>query len=185
MRAERMTALARHIIVLSLDPAFTAATQWLERTLDDSANRRIAIPEAYLATDATLILYHNVAKGLVVHPAVIRRHLQDELPFLASEAILVLAVRRGGDRQDLHERVRKHAMAAQARVKDQGETNDLIERIAADPAFRLSREELDALLDPARHVGRAPDQVDAFLRDHVQPLLDSTNVATTLEELRA
>jgi adenylosuccinate lyase len=185
MRAERMTALARHTIVLSLDPAFTAATQWLERTLDDSANRRIAIPEAYLTTDATLILYHNVAKGLVVHPAVIRRHLQDELPFLASEAILVLAVRRGGDRQDLHERIRKHAMAAQARVKDLGETNDLIERIAADPAFRLSREELDALLDPARHVGRAPEQVDAFLRDYVQPLLDTTNTATALEELRA
>jgi len=185
MRAERITALARHVIVLSLDPAFTAATQWLERTLDDSANRRIAIPEAYLAVDAILILYHNIANGFVVHPAVIRRHLLEELPFLATEAILVRAVRRGGDRQELHERLRRHAMAAQARVKDEGQANDLIDRIAGDAAFQLTRDELATLLDPARHVGRAPEQVDAFLREHVQPVLDSTTLHEPMEDLRA
>jgi adenylosuccinate lyase len=185
MRAERITALARHTITLSLDPAFTAATQWLERTLDDSANRRIAIPEAYLSTDATLILVHNVSAGLVVHPQVIRRHLAEELPFLASEAILMRAVRRGGDRQDLHERIRQHAMAAARRVKDEGLSNDMIERIAGDAAFGLDRAELDALLDPSRHVGRAPQQVDAFLRDHVQPVLDSNPETLQTPELRA
>jgi len=185
MRSERVTALARHVIALSIDPAFTAATQWLERTLDDSANRRIAIPEAYLAVDASLILVHNVASGLVVHPNVIRRHLTTELPFLASEAILVRAVRGGGDRQDLHERIRRHAMAAATRVKDDGAANDLIDRIAADPAFGLSRHELDELLDPARHIGRAPDQVDAFLRDHVVPILEQNPEIPQTPELRA
>jgi adenylosuccinate lyase len=184
MRAERITALARHVLTLSLDPAFTAATQWLERSLDDSANRRIAIAEAYLGVDAILILYHNVARGLVVHPAVIRRHLLDELPLLASEAILVRAVRRGGDRQDLHERMRRHAQAAATRVKDEGQPNDLIERIAADSAFGLSLTELQSLLDPARHVGRAPEQVDAFLRDHVQKILDENDTAEIIPELR-
>jgi adenylosuccinate lyase len=185
MRAERMTGLARHVITLSLDPAFTAATQWFERTLDDSANRRIAIAEAYLGVDAILILYHNVATGLVVHPGVIRRRFTDELPFLAAETILVRAVRQGGDRQDLHERFRRHAMVAAARIKDAGENNDLIERIAADPAFGLSRAELDALLDPALHVGRAPEQVDAFLRDHVDDRLDSDDAHAQASELRA
>jgi adenylosuccinate lyase len=185
MRTERVTALARHVIALSIDPAFTAATQWFERTLDDSANRRIAIPEAYLAVDASLILVHNVASGLVVHPNVIRRHLASELPFLASEAILVKAVRRGGDRQDLHERIRLHSMAAAKRVKDDGAANDLIDRIAADPAFGLGRQELDELLDPARHVGRAPDQVDAFLREHVDPILERNPEILQTPELRA
>src|SRR5690606_36417211 len=125
MRTERITALARHVIVLSMDPAFTAATQWLERTLDDSANRRVAIPEAYLGIDAVLLLLHNVAAGLVVRPGVIRRHLDEELPFMATETVLMHAVRRGGDRQDLHERIRRHSVAAAERVKDHGERNDL------------------------------------------------------------
>jgi adenylosuccinate lyase len=171
MRAERMTALARHVITLSLDPAFTAATQWLERTLDDSANRRIAIPEAFLTTDAILLLYQDVASGLVVRPAVIRRHLEEELPFLITEALLMRAVRRGGDRQDLHERIRRHAVAAAERVKEAGLPNDLVERLAADDMFGLSREEIEETLDATRHTGRATEQVDAFLRNTVEPLL--------------
>ncbi len=172
MRSERITALARHVIALSLDPAMTAATQWLERTLDDSANRRIAIPEAFLATDATLRLLHNVSSGLVVRQGVIRRHLDEELPFLATEPILMQAVRRGGDRQQLHERIRRYALAAAERVKEKGEANDLIERIAGDEEFGLSRVELEAALDPRHHIGRAPQQVDEFLKKSVKPILD-------------
>ncbi|MGH7575506.1 MAG: adenylosuccinate lyase [Longimicrobiales bacterium] len=171
MRAERMSAIARHVITLSIDPAFTAATQWLERTLDDSANRRIAIPEAYLGTDAILLLAHNVAAGLVVRPAVIRRRLEDELPFLVTETVLMRAVSRGGDRQDLHERIRTHAFAAAERIKNEGAANDLVDRIASDEAFRLRRAELDDMFDAARHVGRAPEQVDRFLDDVVEPVL--------------
>lgn len=185
MRAERITALARHVIALTIDPAFTAATQWLERTLDDSANRRIAIPEAYLATDAMLILVHNVSAGLVVRPAVIRRHLEDELPFMATEAILMHAVRAGGDRQALHERIRQHSMAAADRVKDDGEKNDLADRIAGDAAFGLSRADIETVLDPARHVGRAPQQVDTFIREHVEPLLARHTISDDAPELRA
>ncbi|MGH7501226.1 MAG: adenylosuccinate lyase [Longimicrobiales bacterium] len=171
MRAERINALARHVLALTIDPAFTAASQWLERTLDDSANRRIAIPEAYLATDAVLIILHNVAAGLVVRPAVIRRHLAEELPFLATEAVLMRAVKRGGDRQSLHERIRQHAVAAGERLKQGDGVNDLIDRIANDAAFGLTRDDLDAALDPTRHVGRAPEQVDHFLENHVAPVL--------------
>jgi adenylosuccinate lyase len=185
MRAERINALARHTIALSLDPAMTAAAQWLERTLDDSANRRIAIPEAYLATDASLLILHNVAAGLIVRPAVIRRRLEEELPFLVTEAILMRAVRRGGDRQDLHERIRQHAVAAANRLKEHGGTNDLVERIAADAAFGLTREEVLDTMDPSRHVGRAPEQVDAFLRDHVEPVLERYGVSEAVPELRA
>jgi adenylosuccinate lyase len=177
MRAERIGALARHVIALSIEPAYTAATQWLERTLDDSANRRITIPEAYLGVDAILLLVHGIAAGLVVRPGVIRRHLEDELPFLATEAILMRAVKRGGDRQALHERIRRHALAAAERVKDEGAPNDLTERIAGDPAFGLARAEIDALLDPVRHIGRAPAQVDLFLAEHVEPILaDSADI---------
>jgi adenylosuccinate lyase len=184
MRAERITALARHVMVLSLDPAFTAATQWLERTLDDSANRRIAIPEAFLGVDAILLILHNVCAGLVVRPAVIRRHLADELPFMATEAILMQAVKRGGDRQALHERLRQHSIAAAEQVKEQGERNDLVDRIEADRAFGLSRAELDALLDPARHTGRAAVQVDAFLAEHVTPLLREGTHEPEVTELK-
>jgi adenylosuccinate lyase len=186
MRTERVCALARHVITLSMDPAFTAATQWFERTLDDSANRRIAIPEAYLGTDAVLILVHNVAAGLVVHRAVIARRLADELPFLATEAILMHAVRRGGDRQDLHERIRRHSMAAAARIKDEGAANDLPSRIAGDAAFGITEAEITGLLDPVRHTGRSAEQVDTFLRDHVEPVLERyDDVSTLTTELRA
>ncbi len=185
MRAERITALARHVITLTIDPAFTAATQWLERTLDDSANRRIAIPEAYLATDAILLLVHNVSAGLVVRPEVIRRHLDEELPFMATEAILMHAVRAGGDRQQLHERIRQHSMAAAEVVKDRGEENDLAQRIAADRSFGMSAGEVQEVLDPRRHTGRAAEQVDAFLQDHVQPILDRYQVSDAAPELKA
>ncbi len=184
MRAERITGLARHVIALSIDPAFTAATQWLERTLDDSANRRIAIPEAYIGTDAILLLAHNVSAGLVVRPAVIRRHLLDELPFMATEPILMRAVKAGGDRQELHERIRRHSVAAANRVKDDGAPNDLIERIAADPAFGLSRAALEETLDPARHTGRAAEQVDHFLATHVAPVLARHPAEAGVPELR-
>ena len=184
MRTERVTALARHVMVLSLDPAFTAGTQWLERTLDDSANRRIAIPEAYLGVDAILLILHNVFSGLVVRPAVIRRHLEDELPFMATEAILMHAVKRGGDRQSLHERIRLHSIAAAEQVKEHGARNDLVDRIAGDDAFGLARTELDALLDPARHTGRAAFQVDRFLAEHVEPVLRDTTPALETTELK-
>ncbi len=185
MRAERITALARHVIALTIDPAFTAATQWLERTLDDSANRRIAIPEAYLATDAILLLAHNVSAGLVVRPEVIRRHLAEELPFMATEAILMHAVRAGGDRQELHERIRQHSIAAAEAVKDRGERNDLAERIAADNSFGLSGDDVQQVLDPQRHTGRAAQQVDTFLREHVQPILGRYQATDAPPELKA
>jgi adenylosuccinate lyase len=185
MRTERIDSLARHVIVLSLDPAFTAATQWLERTLDDSANRRIAIPEAYLATDACLLLVHNVAAGLVVRPAVIRRHLDAELPFMATETILMRAVSRGGDRQQLHERIRRHSIAAADHLKDGGEVNDLADRITADTAFGLTAAEVDDALDPRRHIGRAPVQVDNFLREQVEPALKRWKVDEPAPELSA
>ncbi|MFW6200995.1 MAG: adenylosuccinate lyase [Gemmatimonadota bacterium] len=179
MRAERMSALARHVLALTVDPAFTAATQWLERTLDDSANRRIAIPEAYLATDATLLLYHNVAAGLVVRPGMIRRHLEEELPFLATEAVLMRAVKRGGDRQALHERIRRHAFAAAERVKEEGAANDFVGRVAGDEAFGLDAEEIEAELDPARFTGRAAEQVDEFLDGRVEPVLERYGTGDT------
>jgi adenylosuccinate lyase len=185
MRAERINALARHVIALSLDPAMTAAAQWLERTLDDSANRRIAIPEAYLSVDAVLLILHNVASGLVVRPAVIRRRLEQELPFLVTEAVLMRAVLRGGDRQDLHERIRQHAVAAADRMKEEGAPNDLIERIERDANIGLTGEELRETLDPALHVGRAPEQVDIFLRDHVDPILERHEMVFAVPELRA
>lgn len=185
MRTERITALARHVIALTIDPAFTAATQWLERTLDDSANRRIAIPEAYLGIDAVLLLQHNVSAGLVVRPGVIRRHLDDELPFMATETILMHAVRRGGDRQDLHERIRLHSVAAAERVKDHGERNDLIERIIGDAQFGMHRAEIEGMLDPARFTGRAAEQVDIFLKKEVEPVLEKMSGEDAVPELRA
>ncbi len=171
MRAERICALARHVITLYQDPAMTAATQWLERTLDDSANRRLSIPDSYLTLDGALVLAENVASGLVVHPAVIRKNLEEHLPFMAMETVLMLAVENGGDRQELHERIRKHAFAAAARMKE-GEPSDLVERVAGDPAFGMDEEALEGILDPQRFVGRAPQQVDAFLNDWVAPALE-------------
>ena len=171
MRAERICALARHVIVLAQDPAFTAATQWLERTLDDSANRRISIPDAFLTLDGCLVLLENVARGLIVNSQVIRRNLAEHLPFMAAETILMHATKQGGDRQDLHERIRRHSMAAARRMKEEGADADLLDRIAEDDAFGLSRDELEALADPVRFVGRAPEQVERFLQRDVAPVL--------------
>jgi adenylosuccinate lyase len=185
MRAERISALSRHVIALTIDPAFTAATQWLERTLDDSANRRIAIPEAYLSIDAILLLLHNISAGLIVRPAVIRKHLEDELPFMATEGIMMDAVKRGGNRQDLHEAIRQHSIAAADQVKDHGERNDLVDRIAADKTFGMTREAIDALLDPSKYVGRAPQQVDRFLEEHVVPLIREHGETDIAPELKA
>ena len=185
MRTERITALARHVLTLTMNPAFTAANQWFERTLDDSANRRIALGEAYLATDAILLLVHNVAAGLEVHAAVIRDRLEHEMPFLATEAILMHAVRQGGDRQDLHERIRQHAVAAADRLKTEGGDNDLPDRIAGDDAFGLDREQILAILDPERHIGRAAQQVDAYLVELTPILAETEADAGEPPELRA
>ncbi len=185
MRAERITGLARHLITLSIDAGFTAATQWFERTLDDSANRRIALAEAYLTADAVLLLAHNVAAGLVVRPDVIRRRLEQEIPFLATEAILMHAVKRGGDRQDLHERIRQHSVAAADRLKERGDENDLPGRIAGDPAFEMTEAEVRGILDPKLHVGRSAEQVEAFLVE-IRPILEeATATADATPELRA
>ena len=172
MRSERICALARYVISDAMNPAMTASTQWFERTLDDSANKRIAMSEAFLAVDAILNLYENVASNLVVHPKVIEKHIMEELPFMATENILMDAVKKGGDRQELHERIRTHSLAAGSRVKDEGLPNDLLERIAADPAFGLSREDVLAHLDPADYIGCCPQQVERFLQDDIQPVLD-------------
>ena len=172
MRSERIASLARYVIADATNPAVTAATQWFERTLDDSANKRISIPEAFLATDAILELYINIVSGLVVYPKMIEKRLNDELPFMATENILMAAVKKGGDRQELHERIRQHSMAAGKVVKVEGKPNDLLERIAADPAFGMTIEELRAELVPQNFVGRAPQQVAQFLAQDVQPILD-------------
>jgi adenylosuccinate lyase len=168
MRAERICGLARFVMSLESSAAQTMATQWLERTLDDSANRRLTLPQAFLAIDAVLILYQNIASGLVVYPQVIALHLAAELPFMATENILMAAVAQGGDRQELHERIRRHSLAAAAVVKQQGGKNDLIERLREDPAF--AGVDLTIALDPARFVGRAPEQVDEFLAEVVEPI---------------
>ncbi len=171
MRTERICALARYVMTDSLNPAITASCQWLERTLDDSANKRISIPEAFLATDGLLSLYENVADGLVVYPKVIEQHLNKELPFMATENILMDAVKQGGDRQQLHEQIRVHSMAASRVIKEEGGENDLLERIAADPAFGVTLEQLQTILRPERYVGRAPEQTEEFLQEQVQPVL--------------
>ncbi len=176
MRAERICALARHVITLYQDPAMTAATQWLERTLDDSANRRLSIPDAFLSLDGALVLAENVAADLRVHPAVVRRNLDEHLPFMAMETVLMHAVEAGGDRQELHERIRRHAFAAADRMKA-GEESDLVTRVSADPAFGMDEAVLTELLDPRRFVGRAPEQVDAFLAGWVEPVLERLGAA--------
>jgi adenylosuccinate lyase len=172
MRAERIDALARHAITLVIDPAFTAATQWFERTLDDSANKRIAVPESYLTIDSILLIQHNVAAGLVVYPEMIRRRLMEELPFMATENLMMRSVKRGGDRQELHERVRRHSVAAGQRIKGEGLPSDLLDRIAGDAAFGVTRAELEDALRPELYVGRAPQQVDEFLAEWVAPVLE-------------
>lgn len=172
MRCERISALSRYVITDALNPAFTAATQWFERTLDDSANKRISVPEAFLATDAILNLVMNVADGLVVYPKVIEQHLRRELPFMATENIMMDAAKRGADRQELHEHVRVHSMAASKVIKEEGGENDLLERIANDPIFGVTLDELKGIVDPHKYVGRAPRQTEIFLHDVVKPILD-------------
>ncbi len=173
MRAERMTGLARHLLVLVLDPALTAAEQWFERTLDDSANKRLAIPEAFLTADVVLETYLNVSQNLVVYPAVIGSALAAEMPFMVTETLLMEAVKRGGDRQKLHELIRRHSQAAAEQVKHAGKPNDLLQRIAGDPAFKSVHGMLKDITDPRRYVGLAGEQTREFLRTHVDPVLRS------------
>lgn len=185
MRSERIASLARFVLSLEENANQTHAVQFFERTLDDSANRRLVIPESFLATDAILVLAENVAAGLEVHPARIRRRLLDELPVMATEELIVTAVRAGGDRQEAHEVIRRHAIAAARALKDGAPSNDFLERLAADPSWEIALEEMQAVLDPRRFVGRAPEQVDDFLAEVVEPLLAGTSAeAPALEEVR-
>src|SRR3954464_472120 len=182
MRSERICALARFAMNLSGNAGETHATQWMERTLDDSANRRLVIPQAFLAIDAILILYQNVATGLVVYPQVIAKHLREELPFMATENILMAAVAAGGDRQTLHERIRQHSQAAAAVVKEQGGANDLIARLKADKSFAAA--DIDAAVDPAKLTGRSVEQVDEFLTETVGPLRERYESVSAADEVR-
>lgn len=185
MRSERIAGLARFVITLEQNGNLTHAVQFLERTLDDSANRRLVIPESFLATDAMLLLMRNIAAGLEVHPARIRRRVRDELPFMATEQILVDAVRAGGDRQSVHETIRRHSMEAARAVKDEGVPNDLLARLAADPTFGGSLADLEARLAPEKFIGRAPQQVDEFLAEAVDPVLAGTEETTApADEIR-
>ena len=172
MRSERIASLSRYVMVDALNPAITSATQWFERTLDDSANKRLSIPEAFLAIDGILDLYLNVVDGLVVYPKVIEKRLMSELPFMATENIMMDAVKAGGDRQELHEKIRTLSMEAGRNVKVEGKENNLLELIAADPSFNLTLEDLQKTMDPSKYTGRAKEQVEAFLKNVVQPVLD-------------
>jgi len=177
MRCERMAGLADYVISDSMNPMIVESTQWMERTLDDSANRRISIPEAFLATDGILRLYLNIVDGLVVYPKVIEKHLLSELPFMATENILMDAVKAGGDRQELHERIRKLSMEAGWNVKAEGGENDLLERISKDPAFNLKAEDLQKSMDPAKYTGRSSEQVTEFLNEKIKPVLQQNSRA--------
>ena len=184
MRCERICSLARYVMADALNPAVTAASQWFERTLDDSANKRLSVPEAFLAVDAILNIYENVAGGLVVHEQMIARHVREELPFMASENIMMDAVKKGGDRQALHERIRLHSIEAGKQVKDLGLENDLIDRIASDPAFGLSRDEILSHMKPSRYIGRCPEQVEEFLENFIRPVLEKYHDALSGEAAR-
>ena len=172
MRSERIASLSRYVLVDALNPAITSATQWFERTLDDSANKRLSVPEGFLAIDGILDLCLNVVDGLVVYPKVIHKHFMAEIPFMATENIMMDAVKQGGNRQELHEKIRQLSMEAGKTVKEEGKDNNLVDLIAADPAFGLTKEQIEANLKPELYVGRAPRQVEVFLRDVVQPVLD-------------
>lgn len=172
MRSERINSIARHVMVLSSDPMITAATQWLERTLDDSANKRICVPEAFLGVDGILTLYANISSGIVVYQNVIKTNLMKELPFMGTEEILMKAVLKGGDRQDLHERIRIYSMESAREVKEFGRPNDLVDRIAEDKSFGFTKEEILDILNPNNLCGRAPKQVEDFLREEVDPVLE-------------
>lgn len=172
MRAERITSLARYVMIDTLNPAFTAGTQWFERTLDDSANKRISVAEGFLGVDAILNIMINITSGLVVYPKVIEQRVMRELPFMATENIMMRAVEKGGDRQVLHEALRQHSIAAAKVVKEEGGENDLVKRIAADPLFMITEEEIMSVLKPANYTGRAPEQVEEFLNEVVWPVLE-------------
>ena len=172
MRSERISSLARYVIANSINPAITASTQWFERTLDDSANKRISVPESFLAVDAVLNIYLNIATKMVVYPKVIEQHILKELPFMATENIMMQAVKNGGDRQELHEKIRIHSMAAARVVKEEGKENDLIERIVNDKSFNLDINDIKAVLKPENFIGRAKEQTEEFLRDYVSPVLE-------------
>ena len=182
MRCERICSLARYVIVDVGNPAVTTATQWFERTLDDSANKRLSVPEAFLAVDAILNIMENVASGLVVHPKVIEKHVMEELPFMASENIMMDAVKRGGNRQELHERIRVLSQEAGRNVKDLGLSNNLIDLIADDPAFGMTREELSAHMEPSAYIGCCPQQVDEFLDTCVAPVLEKYAASLSSKE---
>ena len=177
MRCERVSALSRYVMVDALNGAITAGTQWFERTLDDSANRRIAVAESFLGVDGILNLLLNICDGLVVYPKVIHARVMNELPFMATENILMDAVKRGGNRQELHERLRVHSQAAARVVKEEGGRNDLIDRIAADPAFQTTREASESLLEPRRFIGRSEEQVDEYLAGTIRPLLEANRAS--------
>ena len=181
MRTERICALARYVISDSINPAITASTQWFERTLDDSANRRIAISEAFMAVDAILNIYINVTSGLVVYPKVVEARIMRELPFIASENIMMDLVKKGGDRQEIHEKIRVHSIAAGKRVKEEGLDNDMIERICADPTLDITLDEIKAILIPSKYIGRCVEQVERFLANDVDPFLEGMDSAIKSE----
>lgn len=174
MRCERITSLARYLMIDTLNPAFTAGTQWFERTLDDSANKRISVAEGFLACDAILNIMINVTSGLVVYPEIVRRRVMAELPFMATENIMMDAVKKGGNRQELHEKIRQYSMEAGKQVKEKGLDNDLCSRILADPMFMITKEEMDAILKPENFTGRSAQQVEEFVNDMVKPVLDAS-----------
>ena len=184
MRAERICALARYVIADSLNPAFTAATQWMERTLDDSANKRISVSEAFLAVDSILNIYINISSGLVVYPKVIERRVMEKLPFMATENIMMLAVKNGGNRQVLHEKLRVHSHAASYRVKMEGKSNDLIERICNDPDFNVKYEDVEKTLDPKLYTGRSASQTEIFVNQVAMPLIEKYYVGDVSEQLK-
>ncbi|MDR1135817.1 MAG: adenylosuccinate lyase [Clostridiales Family XIII bacterium] len=181
MRSERVASLSRYLINLAADPAYTAATQWFERTLDDSAGRRIYIPQSFLTADAVLDICGNITSGLVVYENVINERIMSEIPFMATENILMEAVKKGGDRQDLHEKIRVHSMEAGKRVKEEGLPNDLLKRIAGDPAFGLTEDDIEKLLTPRDYVGRSAEQVEEFITKYIQPVLDENKDAIAPE----
>ena len=186
MRSERIGSLARYVISDTMNPAITASTQWFERTLDDSANKRISVPEAFLSVDAILILYRNVVDGLVVYPKVIEQRLNSELPFMATENIMMDAVKKGGNRQELHERIRVHSMEAGKMVKMEGKPNDLLQRIANDETFGLTMEELNSIMVPSNFVGIAPQQTEDYVKNHVMPVIEANKdlIETEGQEVR-
>ena len=184
MRSERICALARHVMALTQDASMTASTQWFERTLDDSANRRLSLPEAFLSLDAVLELYANIASNMVVYPKIIARHIDENLPFMATENIMMEAVRLGGDRQEIHERIRVHSQAAAYRMKAEGLDNDLLERIAGDDAFKMERGMLNELLDAKKYTGRAEEQTEKFIANEIDPILSGEAAMNDMGEIK-